>query len=167
MSLNAYGNNETITWFTEFIGVGYDYHDVHMNIFPLFEDKTHASSLWKKTFESLDGNQIKIRFVELGNNYWFNVYTVGSEANIGLLKNVPMSENYLRFKEGFVDKAILRFGTYKKNEEETEKNNKGRRHRFELLKKSKLVRDVKFMQYSELPVDSVERRLVENGKVGT
>jgi hypothetical protein len=29
------------------------------------------------------------------------------------------------------------------------------------------VRDVKFMQYSELPVDSVERRLVENGKVGT
>jgi hypothetical protein len=140
ISLEPQNTNEkiTITWFKEFIGIGYDYHDVHMNVFPLFEDKTRVSDLWKKTFERLDDDQVKIRFVEHGNNYWFIVYTVRLEDNIGFAKNVPMSENYLRFKQGFSDKAILRFGIYKKNEEEMEKNNKGRRHRFELLKKSKV-----------------------------
>ena len=155
-----------MTLFTEFIGVGYDYHDVHMNVFPLFEDKTYATDLWKKTFETLDGNQIKVRFVEDKDNYWFIVYAAGSEHDFAFVKRVPMSENYHRFKETFVDKAILRFGIYKNNEEGM-KNNKGRKYRFELLRKSKLVRDLKFMQYSELPIDSVERRLVEGNKTGT
>ena len=154
-----------LTLFTEFIGVGYDYHDVHMNVFPLFEDKTRATELWK-TFEALEGDQIKIRFVEHQDNYWFIVYAAGPKLNVEFVKRVPMSENYHRFKEAFLDKAILRFGIYKKKDGGMEKSNKDRKFRFELLRKSKLVRDLKFMQYSELPVGSVERRFVEYNKTG-
>jgi hypothetical protein len=137
-----------------------------MNVFPLFEDKTYATELWKKTFEMLDDNQIKIRFAEHQDNFWFIVYAAGSQLNVKFVKRVPISENYHRFKEAFVDKAILRFGIYKKNEERMDKSNKGRKFRFELLRESKLVRDLKFMQYSELPIDSVERRLIEDNKTG-
>jgi len=150
-----------MTLFTEFIGVGYDYHDVQMNVFPLFEDKAYASELWRKTFAKLHGNQVRIRFVEDQNNYWFIVYAITLEDYIGLVKKVPISENYYRFKEAFMDRAILRFGVYKKNDYQSDKN-KGRNYQFEVLKKSKLVRDVRFMRYSELPKDGVETRFIDS-----
>ena len=36
-----------IVWFKDFVGVGYRYHDVYMNVFPLFQDKMFAFKLWK------------------------------------------------------------------------------------------------------------------------
>lgn len=156
-------NNElaTITWVTEFLGIGYDFHDDPLQVFPLFEDKKYAAGLWKKTFESLHGNQIKIRFVEHEDSYWFFAYTVDFEDNIGLLKNLAISESYYNFKDLFEEKIILRFGIYKEmREHEKRRNNKS--YHLDLMKKSKSVEDVKLMKYSELPSSSLERRLIES-----
>jgi hypothetical protein len=32
-------SSKPISWFGDFIGVGYRYHDIYMNVIPLFEDK--------------------------------------------------------------------------------------------------------------------------------
>ena len=146
--------------FAKCVGIGYDYHDIHLNVFPLFEDKIYAIDLWKKTFDSLDDHQIRIRFVEHEDNYWFIVYAVESGHNVEFVKNVLLSENYQKFREGFVDRVILRFCIYKKNAEGVTKND-GIKGRFEILRKSKTVTDVKFMKYTDLPSDSIEKRLVE------
>lgn len=156
------GNNElaTITWVKEFLGIGYSYHDHPVQVFPLFEDQRYATGLWKKTFETLHGNQIKIRFVEYEYNYWFIAYTTDLESNIGLVNNFAISESYYNFKDLFEEKVVLRFGIYKvAGEREKRKTNKN--YHLDLMKKSKLVEDVKFMKYSELPPSSLERRLIE------
>lgn len=147
--------------FTEVIGVGYDYHDVRMNVLPLFEDKKYATELWKSTFETLEGNQIRIRFVEHETNYWLIVYANDSRRNIDLVKNVPMSDNYLKFKDGFVDKVILRFAIYKNADIRGTSNKK---YHFEVLRKSKVVENIRFLQYSELSEDSIEKQLIEDSQ---
>ncbi|HJU35564.1 MAG TPA: hypothetical protein VJ695_10610 [Nitrososphaera sp.] len=161
--MNADSNKEitTITWFKEFIGVGYDFYDVHVNIIPLFKDKTYAVGLWKKTFERIDANQIKIKFVEHEDNYWFIVYTTKSEDNIGFVKNIAISENYYKFKAAFENKAILRFGIYKEYDEH-KKDNESKKYHLELLKKSKFVHNVKVAEYSELPAHSLERGFIDD-----
>jgi hypothetical protein len=153
---NNNNNNKQIRWFNDFIGVGYRYYDIYMNVFPMFEDRMYAFKLWKKTIEWWSDDQIKLRFIEGDSNYWFILYG-GSEYkddNTGFVKNVPISENYQRFKEGCENKAILRFGIYKENI----KNKKANDEKFalELLKKSKSVYDLKFLQYSDLEFDSIE-----------
>jgi hypothetical protein len=40
---------QPIFWFNNFVGVGYRYHDIYMNVLPLFKDKRYAFKLWKKT----------------------------------------------------------------------------------------------------------------------
>ena len=85
----------SIVWFKDFVGVGYRYHDVYMNVFPLFSDKMFAFKLWKKTIEWWPDDKIKLRFVEQGDSYWFILYG-GSEYkgdNTGFVKKVPVSEN--------------------------------------------------------------------------
>jgi hypothetical protein len=123
-------NNNQITWFSKFIGVGYRYYDIYMNVFPMF-----------------DGN------------YWFILYggSCYKNDNTGFVKNVPISENYQRFKESCENKATLRFGIYKVNAKRKKKDNDGENFFLELLKKSKSVYDIKFLKYSDLAFDSIER----------
>ncbi len=139
-------------WINDFVGVGYRYHDVYMNVFPLFQDKMAAFKLWKKTIEWWPDDKIKLRFIEDNDNYWFILYG-GSDYkhdNTAFIKKVPISENYKRFKKGYEKKAILRFGIYK----ETARRDK--KYDLEILKKSKSVYDIAFLQYSELSPDSIE-----------
>jgi hypothetical protein len=156
--------NKPITWFNGFIGVGYRYHDIYMNVFPIFEDKMYAFKLWKKTIDWWSDDQIKLRFIEVASTYWFILYG-GSEYkndNTGFVKNVPISENYMRFKKGYEQKAILRFGIYKVNKKKREKEeDDDREFDLELLKKSKSVYDIKFLQYSDLVSDSIEWQCIQ------
>jgi hypothetical protein len=155
-------SNRPITWFNGFVGVGYRYYDIYMNVFPLFEDKKYAFKLWKKTIDWWPDDQIKLRFVEEDSNYWFILYG-GSEYkddNTGFIKNVPSSKNYQRFKEGYEKKAILRFGIYKKRNKEGDEE----KYNLELLKKSKLVYDIKFLQYSDIPIESIEWQCIQKKK---
>jgi hypothetical protein len=149
------------SWFKDFAGVGYRYHDVYMNVFPLFEDKMAAFKLWKKTIEWWPDDMIKLRFVEQDDIYWFILYGGSSytKDNTGFVKKVPVSENYERFKAGYEKKAILRFGIYKEN---TKKN--GGKYNLEVLKKSKSVYDIAFVKYEDLAQDSVESQCIQENK---
>ena len=148
-------------WFKDFVGVGYRYHDVYMNVFPLFEDKMSAFRLWKKTINWWPDDGIKLRFVEQGDSYWFILYG-GSDYtkdNTGFVKKVQVSENYERFKVGYEKKAILRFGIIKEG-----KKKDGSKYDLEVLKKSKSVYDIMFLKYEELASDSVEWQCIQENK---
>ena len=163
-------SDKPITWFKDFVGVGYRYHDVYMNVFPLFQHKMPAFKLWKKTIEWWPDDRIKLRFVEDGDHYWFILYggSEYKEDNTGFVKKVPMSENYQRFKAGYEKKATLRFGIYKENVNPKRKERDGNVKKFdlEILKKSKSVYDIAFLQMSELAPDSVEWQCIQQEVVG-
>ncbi len=147
-------------WVKDFVGVGYRYHDVYMNVFPLFQDKMAAFKLWKKTIEWWPDDKIKLRFVEQDDSYWFILYG-GSDYkndNTGFVKKVQFSENYERFKAGYEKKAILRFGIYKENAKGDKK------YDLEVLKKSKSVYDIAFLKYSDLAPDSIEWQIIQENK---
>ena len=153
--------NQTILWFSNIVGVGYRYHDVYMNVLPLFKDKRYAFKLWKKTIEWWPDDEIKLRFVEYNDKYWFILYR-GSKykgEKIGFVKDFLISENYKRFKCGYEKQVILRFAVYKENKNKEIADNK---FSLELLKRSKSVYDIEFLQYFDLPSDSVEDQCIKS-----
>ena len=64
-------SQSSIPWFDDFVGVAYRYYDLRMNVVPLFTDRKDAASLWHDTIHSWVDPSIKIRFLELDDNYWF------------------------------------------------------------------------------------------------
>ena len=155
--------SKTISWFGDFIGVGYRYHDVYMNVIPLFEDKVSAYRLWKKTIDWWPDDEIKLRFVEQSDSYWLIIYggSIYKGDNTGFVKKVQVSDNYKRFKAGYENKAILRFGIYKEN---PKKKDEDRKYDLEILKKSKSVYDIAFLKYEELSQESIEWQCIEENK---
>jgi hypothetical protein len=148
------------SWFSDFVGVGYRYHDVYMNVFPLFSSRQEASKIWKKTIEWWPDDKIRLRFIEEDGYYWFVLYG-GSDYtgdNTGFLKRVRISDNYVRFREGFEKMAVLRFGVYKPN---PKKGTDG--YDLELLKKNKSVYDLQFLKADELQRNSVEYNCIAGG----
>ena len=81
------------TWFKDFVGVGYRYHDVYMNVFPLFQDKMFAHRLWKKTIDGWPDDEIRLRFIEDGDHYWFILYGGSKHTgdNTGFVKKIQKS----------------------------------------------------------------------------
>src|SRR5215207_81974 len=141
---------KNILWRDDFIGIGYRYHDVYMNVFPIFEDRRYASKLWDKTVRWWPDDEIRLRFVEEGqdkNNYWFMLYNTAQHVDerTGFAKKLQLSDNYKRFKVGYEKQVILRFGVYKENP-----------------KKDKTVYDIQFMDFSNLSKDSVEMSYIVN-----
>jgi hypothetical protein len=79
----------------------------------------------------------------------------------GFVKKVPgMSENYHRFKVGYEKKAILRFGVYKENLKKEGDN----KYDLEILKKSKSIYDIAFLEYEKLSPESIEWECIEENK---
>jgi hypothetical protein len=157
-------SSKPISWFKDFIGVGYRYHDVYMNVIPLFSDKRAAYQLWKKTVDWWPDDEIKLRFVEQTDSYWIIIY--GDSAykgdNTGFVKMVQGSDNYKRFKEGYEKKAILRFGVYKENPKK--KSDSGGKYGLEIFKKSKSIYDILFLKYEDVSPESIEWRCIEENK---
>jgi hypothetical protein len=152
---------QPIFWFNNFVGVGYRYHDIYMNVLPLFKDKRYAFKLWKKTIEWWPDDEIKLRFVEYNDKYWFILYG-GSKYkgdNTGFVKHFHISENYKRFKHGYEKQVLLRFAIYKENKNKEMTDNK---FGLELLKRSKSIFDIKFLNYFDLPSDSVESKCIQS-----
>ena len=108
--------HSSITWFDDFIGVAYRYYDLRMNVVPLLTDRKQSASLWHDTIHWWVDPSIKIRFVEIGDKYWF---ILGSDSqkpdtNLSFFKVLHKSENYERFKKGHGGEAYLRLGVYAK-----------------------------------------------------
>src|SRR5574338_1435004 len=109
-----------VPWDDDFLGVAYRYFDLRMNVVPLFPQRKQASDLWNKVVHWWSDHDIKLRFVENGDQYWF---ILGSDSkrpdhNRGFFKVLQKSENYERFKKGHQGEAYLRFAVYtEKNED--------------------------------------------------
>ena len=121
-----------------------------------------------------------MRFIEDQDNYWFILYQQGknllSKENIGFFKKNPITQNYLRFKKNYEQKAILRFALYKnlemkiadndkdeENGENNEKeNSKNINYELNIFKRMKTIYDVKFLKINELEDNSFEYSLIKN-----
>ena len=110
--------NSIIKWENEFLGVGYRYFDVRMNIVLVYPEFKPASKLWLETMHFWNDHSIKIRFIEIGDEYWFvmGADSRKPETNKYFYKVLPKSENYERFKKGHEGTAYLRYGAYKEKQ---------------------------------------------------
>lgn len=136
----------SINWVDDFLGVGYRYYDLRMNTIPLFSDKKQAIKVWQDVINWWPDPSIKIRFVEVGDDYWFvmGADSPFPDSNKSFFKLLKKSEHYERFKKGHEGEAFLRLGIYKQ---------KDKFFHIELLKKKKIVTDIKFLQESEVKDD--------------
>ena len=162
-------------WISDFVGVGYRYTDIIMNILILYGDRKMAIKTWNENIHWWPDNQITLRFIEEGDNYWFFLYQNGknlySKENIGYFKKNQLTENYLRFKKGFDQKALLRFALYKSVEPRNDDNDNPEKNQqvykpsppFELdiFKRFKTIYDVKFQDRNEIESNSMESSLIE------
>ena len=166
-----------IKWISDFVGVGYRYTDIIMNILILYSDRKLAIKTWNENIHWWPDDQITLRFIEDGDYYWFILYQNGknlySKENIGYFKKNRLTENYLRFKKNFDQKALLRFALYKSvenksNDDDKSKNDENAYKKnsppFELdiYKRMKTIYDVKFQNKSDLESNSFEHSVIEN-----
>ena len=164
-------------WISDFLGVGYRYTDIIMNVLILYDDRKRAIKIWNENIHWWPDDQIVLRFIEDGDYYWFILYLRGknlfSKENVGFFKKNQLTKNYLRFKENFDQKTILRFSLYKSVEKKTNDKDKTENNEnvyknnspgFELniFKRLKTIYDVKFQNKSELDSNSVEHSLIKN-----
>ncbi len=163
-------------WISDFLGIGYRYTDIIMNILILYNDRKIAIKIWNENIHWWPDDQIILRFVEEKEDYWFILYQKGknllSKENVGFFKKNPLTQNYLRFKKNFDQKTILRFALYKSLEKKIEnkdvlENNvddSSTKATFELNihKRMKTVYDVKFLKLNELEENSLEHSLIKN-----
>ena len=153
-------------WFSEFLGVGYRYHDIYMNVLLLFSSRISAARLWNKTVDGWADDQIKLQFVEEKDQYWFILFHEGSSLllkdSIGFIKHVPKSKNYERFKTRFEDKIILRFAIYANKSNNKGVENAG--YELNLLKKIKYVYRVEFLRHEEIPLNSIVLKIINEVK---
>ncbi|MGE5822183.1 MAG: hypothetical protein ACM31M_06340 [Nitrososphaerota archaeon] len=163
-------------WISDFLGVGYRYTDIFMNILILYSDRKKAIKIWNENIHWWPDDQIILRFIEDNDYYWFILHQRGknifSKESIGFFKKNQLTQNYLRYKKNFDQKTILRFALYKslenkisdkdkmKNGEKGHSNNPT----FELniFKRMKTIYDVKFLKTSELESYSFENTLIKN-----
>jgi len=165
-------------WISDFVGVGYRYTDIIMNILILYSDRKLAIKIWNENIHWWPDDQITLRFVEDGDYYWFILYQNGknllSKENIGFFKKNELTQNYLRFKQNFDQKTLLRFALYKSvdnktNDEDDDKTKNKNVYKknsppFEIniFKRMKTVYDVKFQNIRDLESDSIENSLIMN-----
>ncbi len=157
-----------------------------MNLALMFPERKEASTLWLETVHWWNDHTIKVRFVEIGDNYWI---IIGADSrkpstNKSFYKILPKSENYERFKKGHNGSAILRFAVYtkkfindvkndvpcdcghRKDDHNDEENNyyclyeecnckKFESFQINLMKKKKVVTNIKFMSEDEVKDDSL------------
>ena len=167
-------------WISDFLGIGYRYTDIYMNILILYSDKKNAIRTWNENIHWWPDDQIILRFIEQDNYYWFILYQQGknlySKENIGFFKKNQLTQNYLRFKNNYEEKAIFRFAHYKNLEkagskkdndskyqkgEETD-SSKSNNYELNIFKRMKTIYDVKFLKINDLDDKSLEYSLIKN-----
>lgn len=142
-------------WYSGFLGVGYRYHDIYMNVLLLFSKGHEAVKLWNQSIDGWSDDQVKLLFIEDGENYWLVLFQEGSsillKKDIGFIKCVPISDNYLKFKNRYEVKVIVRFAIYNTSSKASKKDNIP--YDLRLLKKIKYAYGVEFLHYAEIPKD--------------
>lgn len=175
-------HKQSCAWFTNFLGIAYRYFDIRMNVILLFSNNEDCKNTWNRIMNQCDENEIKIRFVENQNHYWFIMTLYNNTKNVTFYKDFLSSHHYNRFKTNYDGKIYLRFGTYKqKYQHESKYNdicncnhimekhdyNKGCKittcvctkfvtFQITLIKKKKVISDVKFLKtLNDVKKDSI------------
>ena len=175
--------HSSTVWFDDFVGIAYRYYDLRMNVVPLFTDRKEANDLWHDVVNPWVSPSIKIRFLNTGDTYWLIVGSDSQtpDTNMSFFKELPKSENYQRFKDGHDGEAYFRFGVYTKPSLDNVKKDavcscghEARDHdegdgdvclynrcdckkfssfQIHLLKRKKVVTDIKFLEERNLKSD--------------
>lgn len=171
----------SIPWHDQMLGVAYRYFDLRMNVIPLFSERKKASDLWHENVHWWPDPDIKMRFVESGDQYWFILAseTKRPDHNTAFFKLLPKSENYERFKKGHGGEAYLRFASYAEKEAKdvkggakcncghTKDDHDGQctadgcpcaefaTFELKMLKKKKTVTDIKFLEEDDVKNDAL------------
>ena len=141
----------SITWFNDFMGVGYHFYDVHTKVLLIFDERKTLLNAWGKVIKWWPDDEIKIRFVETNGSYEFVLY---GESRIlttkwVFLKALKASEHYKRFKDDYDGAAYLGLALYKPKDDSYE---------LEIFKYRKKVTDVQFLTGSDAENDSIVLR---------
>jgi len=142
---------DSITWYTDFLGVGYRYWDVHTHVLLILNSKKDLLSLWKKVVKWWPDDEIKMRFVESDNYYEFVLYgesRILAENKWVFLKYLKTSEYYKKFKDEYDGAAYLGFALYKTKTKDDS-------YELEVFKYRKKVTDVQFLKENEVEQDSI------------
>lgn len=136
--------------YTDFLGLGYRYLDVHTNVLLIFNNKKELISSWKKVVKWWPDDEIKMRFVEDDDHYDFVLYGGTSilDDNWIFAKSLKTSEHYKKFKAEYNGTAYLGFAMYKTIAEDDS-------YSLEIFKYRKKVTDVLFLNESEAEQDEV------------
>lgn len=174
-------SSSSFPWYDDFVGVAYRYFDLRMNVVPLLSSHKKATDLWNENIHWWSDHDIKIRFVESGDQYWFILASESRrpDHNMSFFKLLPKSENYLRFKKGHQGEAYLRFASYSEKAANDVKNsavcNCGHTKEdhdgectvdecrckefasfeLKLLKKKKTITDIKFLEERDVKDDAI------------
>ena len=188
-------SQSSIPWYDDFVGVAYRYYDLRMNVVPLFTDRKEASSLWHDTIHPWVDPSIKIRFLEMDDKYWFimGADSQKPDTNLSFFKELTKSENYERFKKGHDGEAYLRLGVYaKKSLDDVKKDavcdcsheaqdhdegdndvclfntcscKKFSSFQVNLLKKKKIITDIKFLEEKDVKSDPLVWNCINTNKL--
>lgn len=103
-----------IVWSSDFLGLGYRYYDLRMNVAPLFENRKRAVGVWHDVIRWWIDPTIRLRFIEDKESYWFVIAAESKrpESNVAFFHSMPLSKHYERFKSGIEGEAYLRLGMY-------------------------------------------------------
>jgi len=141
----------SITWFNDFMGVGYHFYDVRTKVLLIFNERKMILNAWNKVIKWWPDDEIKMRFVETNDSYEFVLY---GESRIlttkcVFLKALKASEHYKRFKDDYDGAAYLGLALYKPKDDSYE---------LEIFKYRKKVTDVKFLKESDAEHDNIVLR---------
>ncbi len=165
--------NASISWYDDFLGVAYRYFDIRMNVVLMFNENKPTRDLWYETMHWWNDHTIKIRFVETGDDYWF---VMGADSrrpdtNKYFYKILEKSANYERFKKGHQGSAYMRFGIYsRKTVDEVSclyevcDCTKFDTFQLNILKKKKVVTNIKFLSEDEVKDDALAWNCLNRNK---
>jgi hypothetical protein len=137
--------------YTDFLGLGYRYLDVHTNVLLIFQNKKSLIKMWSTVVKWWPDDEIKMRFVDHTDYYDFVLYGESRilQSNWIFMKSLKTSEHYKRFKTEFDDTAYLGFAHY------TPKIEEGELFQLEIFKYRKKVTNVLFLNESDAEQDEI------------
>lgn len=137
-----------VTLFHDFLGVGYRPQDPYTMLLLLFKNRSDASKIWHDVLRWWIDDEIRIRFVETGDTYQFIMYceTPILENVWVFLKTLNVSAHYKKFKDSYKSRAFLGLAVYRP---------KGDSYALHILKNTKNLTDIQFMQESDVEEGSI------------
>ncbi|MFQ5940235.1 MAG: hypothetical protein ACE5KA_00845 [Nitrososphaerales archaeon] len=152
--------SQSVIWFHDFLGVGYRPQDPYVMLLLLFKKRSQASKVWHEVLRWWIDDEIKIRFLEVDGKYQFVMYceTRILENTWVFVKMLKLSDHYRQFRESYKSRAFLGLAVYRP---------KGESHNLHILKTTKNITDVQFIQEADLEPGSIiwrSREILRAGK---